>query len=109
MIPGPILQLHATSIADDSVTLIWQPPIESEQLIKQYVVHYTTVEEAASKATILFEMDQQMNVTKTEAVISGLKSKQLYDFFVLAVNDHGTSLPSSIITINITKDGKCDR
>ena len=103
MIPGPILQLHATFIADDSVTLVWQPP--EEGTITQYVVHYTPIEEAASKVAALFEMDNQINVTKPQAVISGLKSKQLYNFFVLAANEHGTSLPSSILTINITKDG----
>jgi len=103
LIPGPILQLHATNIADNSVTLVWQPP--EEGTVNQYVVHYTPIEEAASKVATLFEMDNQINVTRPQAVISGLKSKQLYNFFVLAENDHGTSLPSSILTINITKDG----
>jgi hypothetical protein len=104
LIPGPIIELRATAITDDSVTLTWQPPVDSNA--EQYVVHYSMIDELASKAaSTSFEMDQQLNVTKTQAVITNLKSKQLYNFFVLAVNDHGTSLPSSVITINITKEG----
>lgn len=104
MIPGPIIELRATSITDNSVTLMWQPPTDGN--VEQYVVHYSMIDELASKAvSTSFEMDQQLNVTKPQAVITSLKSKQLYNFFVLAANDHGTSLPSSIITINITKEG----
>ena len=104
LIPGPIIQLRVTSVTSDSVTLVWQPPLDGS--VNQYVVHYSVIEELASKATSLsFEMDMQLNVTKTQAVVSNLTSNQLYNFFVLAVNDHGTSLPSSIITINVTKEG----
>ncbi len=74
--------------------------------VNQYVVHYSMIEGLASKAvTSTFEMDMQLNVTNPQAIIQDLKSKQLYNFFVLASNDHGTSLPSSIVTINITKEG----
>jgi hypothetical protein len=87
LIPGPIIELRATAITDDSVTLTWQPPVDSNA--EQYVVHYSMIDELASKAaSTSFEMDQQLNVTKTQAVITNLKSKQLYNFFVLAVNDH---------------------
>lgn len=104
LIPGPVIQLHATSIADDSLTLIWQPPLDGS--VNHYVVHYSMIDELASKAiATAFEMDQQLHVIQPQAVINNLKSKQLYNFFVLAANDHGTSLPSSIITINITKEG----
>lgn len=104
MIPGPIIELRATSITDDTVTLMWQPPTDGT--VEQYVVHYSMIDELASKASSSsFEMDQQLNVTMPQAVITKLNSKQLYNFFVLAANDHGTSLPSSIITINITKEG----
>lgn len=103
LIPGPVIQLHATSIADDSLTLIWQPPLDGS--VNHYVVHYSMIDELASKAiATAFEMDQQLHVIQPQAVINNLKSKQLYNFFVLAANDHGTSLPSSIITINITKE-----
>lgn len=105
LLPGPITQLRATSISDDSVTLVWQPP--SDGTVDRYVVHYSATEQFATKSTnpVDFQMDQQFNVTKTQAVITNLKSKQLYNFFVLALNDYGTSLPSSIVTINITKEG----
>lgn len=104
LIPGPIIQLRATSITDNSVTLMWQPPVDGT--VDQYVVHYSMIDGLASKATTTtFEMDMQLNVTKPQAIIKDLKSKQLYNFFVLATNDHGTSLPSSIVTVNVTKEG----
>jgi len=50
-----------------------------------------------------FELDHQVEVTETAAIISGLKTNQLYNFFVLAANVHGTSLPSSILTVNVSE------
>lgn len=82
---------------------MWQPPVD-DTVVHQYVVHYAPVEKSAATPTT-FEMDEQVNVTEPLAFINGLKSKQLYNFFVLAANEYGTSLPSSILTINITKEG----
>ena len=102
LIPGPIIQLHATAISDNSVTLVWQPPAEGS--VDRFVVHYTMAEAGVATSTT-FELDQQINVTESVAVIGGLKSNQFYNFFVLSANEHGTSLPSSILTINVTNEG----
>lgn len=103
LIPGPIVQLTASFITDSSVTLSWQPPEEGS--VDSYFVHYMMVEEQASKASTSLELDHQINVTDTRAVVGGLKKNQLFNFFVVAANEHGTSLPSSIITVNVTKEG----
>lgn len=55
--------------------------------------------------TLNFELDEQVDVSDTVAVIAGLETNKLYKFFVLAANEHGTSLPSSILTLNVTQDG----
>lgn len=47
-----------------------------------------------------------MNTTSTSATITGLDENQMYHIFAVARNEHGTSLPSSIIEINLIKSGK---
>ena len=44
-----------------------------------------------------------MNVTQTMARIEGLEVNSTYHLFVVAVNDKGTSLPSSMLLLNITE------
>lgn len=46
---------------------------------------------------------QQMNVTDTITHISGLELNSMYHVFVVAVNEHGSSLPSSMVLINVTE------
>ena len=38
--------------------------------------------------------------------MDNLTTSELYGFTVVAVNEYGTSLPSSIVTINVTEQGK---
>lgn len=83
------------------MSLAWQPPTDAG-VVLQYVVHFSMVEQSAATLTS-FELDQQFNVTEPNAFIGNLKANKLYNFFVLASNDYGTSLPSSLLTINITK------
>lgn len=102
LIPGPVLQLRATWVTNGTVGLAWETP--SEGNVTQYIVHYSQLDPKSSKRT-QFELDQQMNVTQLVAVVSNLTVGSLYSFFVLAANEHGTSLPSSIITVNATEGG----
>lgn len=44
-----------------------------------------------------------MNTTAPVAVIESLEKGALYNFLVISANEYGTSLPSSILTINATK------
>lgn len=46
-----------------------------------------------------------MNVSSPMATITGLEKGARYNIFVVARNRHGTSLPSSIVMININKPG----
>lgn len=46
-----------------------------------------------------------MNTTSTTATITGLEENHMYHIFVVTRNEYGTSLPSSIIVINLVKSG----
>lgn len=47
-----------------------------------------------------------MNVTGTSTVLRDLEPNATYHLFLLAANEHGTSLPSSMLLLNITDTGK---
>ncbi|XP_068081772.1 Ig-like and fibronectin type-III domain-containing protein 2 [Anabrus simplex] len=100
VLPGPIAELHATEVTDTSVTLLWEPPTDSN--VTDYVIHYQKVDNTTVHETIM-KLDNQINVTNTMAEISDLETGSLYNFFVVSRNSHGTSLPSSILMINVTK------
>ena len=97
--------MHATAVGESSVTLVWEPSAEGH--VDHYVVHYKMIESnvGIDNPIMNFELDEQVNVSDTVAVIAGLEANKLYKFFVLAANDHGTSLPSSVLTLNLTQDG----
>jgi hypothetical protein len=48
---------------------------------------------------------QQLIVNDTKVEISNLETGAMYNFFVVSRNMHGTSLPSSVLMINITHTG----
>jgi len=48
---------------------------------------------------------QQVTVNDTKVEISNLETGTMYNFFVVSHNVHGTSLPSSVLMINITHTG----
>ncbi|XP_049803084.1 Ig-like and fibronectin type-III domain-containing protein 1 isoform X1 [Schistocerca nitens] len=99
LLPGPINELHATVVTDNSIKLEWEPP--SNSTVTGYIVHYQKVDNTSMHETVL-KLDNQMNVTSTSAKVTGLESGSIYNFFVVSVNEHGTSLPSSVLMINIT-------
>ena len=45
-----------------------------------------------------------MNLTDTFATVTNLKTGNLYNFFVITMNGEGTSLPSAVLTINVTEE-----
>lgn len=44
-----------------------------------------------------------MNVTDTKVRLEGLETNSTYHMFVVAANEYGTSLPSSMLLLNITE------
>ena len=44
----------------------------------------------------------QINVTETHAEIDNLTTGTTYKFYVVSFNEHGTSVPSSIVLVNVS-------
>ncbi|XP_034250543.1 Ig-like and fibronectin type-III domain-containing protein 1 [Thrips palmi] len=100
LLPGPVGSLQARDVTDDAVTLSWEPPVESNNA-SEYIVHYSKVDNATSP-TPFFPLTKK-NTTDTSIVLSGLDKDAHYNIFVVAKNKHGTSLPSAVILVKITK------
>ncbi|XP_073979651.1 Ig-like and fibronectin type-III domain-containing protein 1 [Rhodnius prolixus] len=107
LLPGPISELHAVSVTDSEVYLAWEPPTEGANAT-DYVIHFKKVDNTSMHETIL-KLDNQKNASTTSEKISGLETGHLYNVFVVARNEYGTSLPSSVLLINITKTDLGDR
>ncbi|XP_046473967.1 Ig-like and fibronectin type-III domain-containing protein 2 isoform X1 [Neodiprion pinetum] len=99
-LPGPISELHATEITDSSVKLDWEPPTDGSN-VTDYIVYYQKVDNTSMHETVS-KLDHQINVTETSAAITGLENHKLYQMFVVSRNKYGTSLPTSVLMINIT-------
>ena len=50
----------------------------------------------------IFQSEFQVNTNLAMVKVEGLVTGQLYSFYVVSRNDKGTSLPSSILTVNIS-------
>lgn len=50
-----------------------------------------------------------MNLTDTVATVPNLQTGNMYNFFVITMNEAGTSLPSAILTINVTEEHEDDK
>ncbi|KAG8329292.1 hypothetical protein J6590_089898, partial [Homalodisca vitripennis] len=101
LLPGPVQELHAVDVTDSEVVLSWEPPNDHSN-VTDYVIHYNKVDNTSMHETLL-KLDNQQNASDTTATIRGLDKGALYNIFVVSRNEHGTSLPSSLLLINTTK------
>lgn len=51
MLPGPISELHATSVTNSSVTLQWEAPVDGSN-VTDYVVHYQKLDNTSVHETV---------------------------------------------------------
>lgn len=100
LLPGPVEELYAWRVGDGFTTLRWEPPRDGSN-VTRYVVHYQKADNTTMHET-LSRLENRMNVTETEATVDKLEVGALYNFFVVAQNQHGSSLPSSVLLINLT-------
>ncbi|XP_069682867.1 Ig-like and fibronectin type-III domain-containing protein 1 isoform X2 [Periplaneta americana] len=100
LLPGPISELHASAVTDSSVSLQWEAPSDGSN-VTDYVVHYQKLDNTSMHET-LPKLSHQINVTDTRVEIADLEQGAMYNFFVVSHNMHGTSLPSSVLRINVT-------
>ncbi|XP_060866861.1 Ig-like and fibronectin type-III domain-containing protein 1 [Metopolophium dirhodum] len=106
-LPGPVGDMHAVKLTNSSVSLVWNPPNDNSN-VTSFVVHYQKVNNSTVHENTI-KLDQQMEVNENSVVLIKLETGKLYKVFVVSKNIHGTSLPSSILLLNITEtdlDGK---
>lgn len=103
LLPGPVDDLHAVISGEDSVLVEWEPPGESNN-ITDYVVYYQKTTNSTPLYNKLLQSNMQVNTTGTSTILTNLDKGANYHIFVVARNPHGTSLPSSIVMLNISKD-----
>ncbi|XP_072944512.1 Ig-like and fibronectin type-III domain-containing protein 2 [Epargyreus clarus] len=103
ILPGPPRELHAV-VSSDKLFLDWTAPQDGANA-SSYTVHWQKVGNNSQPYYYnTLQLDNQMNVTETMARIDGLEVNSTYHLFVVAVNQHGSSLPSSMLLLNITED-----
>lgn len=103
-LPPPIKEFRAVSVQDGVVVLSWQIDDKNGTFnTAHFEVYYKIVEENSTGSTV-FESDQQINTTVPIVKIPNLEVGKKYRFFVVSRNDKGTSLPSSIVTLNVSAE-----
>ncbi|CAG0895734.1 unnamed protein product [Darwinula stevensoni] len=100
LLPSPPLEFHLLGVTNNSVTLMWDRPVEGN--VSGYQVRFQKVSAAFGGAPDL-TMSQKMNVSEEKVVLGNLTNAEEYDFVVVAWNEHGFSLPSSSITVNVSE------
>ncbi|XP_026478463.1 Ig-like and fibronectin type-III domain-containing protein 2 [Ctenocephalides felis] len=108
-IPGPVSELHAVTTTNTSIALAWLPPwgenntTPEKQSKVTYEVHYGLTDEVSLHETVL-KLENQIATNDTSIGLTGLQPGSLYKVFVIAQNENGTSLPSSVLFINTSSD-----
>lgn len=51
LLPGPVSDLHATAVANKSVTLQWEPPADGSN-VTDYVIHYQKLDNTSMHETV---------------------------------------------------------
>jgi hypothetical protein len=125
-LPEPVKNFHATFVEDTKITLSWDPintkaknkssskPNDKGQLkdsqndnskVLQYEIFYKEVQNNSVPAGGAFSFDKNINVTAEHHVvtITGLEKNKNHQFFIVSRNGEGTSLPTSVITANLSR------
>ncbi|KAG6463259.1 hypothetical protein O3G_MSEX013776 [Manduca sexta] len=106
ILPGPPRELHAL-VSSEKLYLDWAPPQEGANATS-FTVYWQKVDnntQPYSYNTMQANYNQ-VNVTDTMTTIDQLEPNSTYHVFVVAINQHGASLPSSMLLFNVTEDEK---
>ncbi|XP_050529397.1 Ig-like and fibronectin type-III domain-containing protein 1 isoform X2 [Daktulosphaira vitifoliae] len=99
-LPGPVGDMHVVKLTNTSVSLAWNPPNDNSSFTN-FVVHYQKVNNVTVHENTI-KLDQQVEVNENSIQLNNLESRKLYKIFVISKNAYGTSLPTSILLLNIT-------
>lgn len=106
LLPGPPREVHATVSSKGAVILEWVAPQEADNGTT-YIVHWQKINNNTQPYTYntLPAFSQgMMNETNTTSIeLHSLIPNSTYQMFVVALNSHGSSLPSSMVIFNYTQ------
>ncbi|XP_021960351.1 Ig-like and fibronectin type-III domain-containing protein 1 [Folsomia candida] len=98
IIPPAVEEFHAFLVTDSSVGVAWDPPVGYNVTQYQVFYQYQNPASSLSKPSDL----KSVNVTDTSTEITGLDKDSMYKFYVVAVNEHGSSVPSSMVQLKVS-------
>lgn len=107
-IPGPIENLQATSVTNNSISLSWQAyhndteNMQYQADFKDFLVQYGKVDNMTMYETVI-KLENEISTTDTEIELNNLDPNTLYRIMVIARGTYGNSLPSSMLLINTSK------
>lgn len=103
-IPAPVSDFRAVSVQDGVVVLAWRQKNSTNNVeTTNFEIFYKEVADNSTGVTV-FDSDQTRNTTVPIVKISDLSVGKKYQFFAVSRNSKGTSLPSSIITLNASAE-----
>jgi len=101
-LPPPVRDFKAISVRDGRVFLAWKSDDNDRTFdTAHYEVFYKQTNSTEEDAAV-FNSNKQINTKMPFVKVDGLETGKLYRFFVVSRNDMGTSLPSSIVTLNVS-------
>ena len=99
-LPPPVSRLRAAVVGASQVVLRWTST-DPLNLTDHYVVFYKKVTGITVDQDV-FKSQLQVNTDVPSVRVSGLSPHCLYSFYVVSRNNLGSSLPSSVVVLNIT-------
>ncbi|KAL4707657.1 hypothetical protein ACJJTC_014696, partial [Scirpophaga incertulas] len=105
LLPGPPREVHALVTSKGSLLLDWAPPPDADNGTF-YVVHWRKINNGSQPYNYntlpSFTQGMQAQTNTTAIELQPLTANSTYQMFVVAMNQHGSSLPSSMIIFNYT-------
>ncbi|XP_075980799.1 Ig-like and fibronectin type-III domain-containing protein 2 isoform X2 [Anticarsia gemmatalis] len=102
LLPGPPRELHAV-VSSNKLYLEWTAPQDGANATS-YVVHWQKIDNNTQPYSYntMQSTYNKMNVSVAGAVLDQLEVNSTYHVFVVAINNYGESLPSSMLLFNFT-------
>nr|XP_045622235.1 uncharacterized protein LOC123772893 isoform X5 [Procambarus clarkii] len=92
---GPVSNLKAKQLSDDSLLVNWEEPEEPHGVVKGYEVHYTTLREDGQEGPVT-QYDERLPPSVTLVKLSDLEPSSTIRVTVSAVNAAGHGEGSSV-------------
>ncbi|XP_023234906.1 Ig-like and fibronectin type-III domain-containing protein 2 [Centruroides sculpturatus] len=104
VLPQAPQEFQAVTITPQSIQIQWNPPDNGK--FTNFQVYYEKVTD--KKILHPTNYTNVVNVTSTSTILNNLESDTQYNMYVVALNEHGTSLPSLILSIHTPVSGTKD-